>query len=496
MCVWHMCEKIPGWWGCSPSSFATICTDESSFLRSSATRTVTNYHIHFGKQKMSSQNEAGILNSDSRIVGFGNAPSSKSSRSGCIGKVTSLVLLLISAALAVALAVTLLRVGEGTASQSGPSPWLLACYPALRDITVNQTEVYYNAATFVSFPQYNIPSLLPYFTVLPTTVEQVQRALKCAKRYNLKVSIKGGGHNYAGFSQAPLGGFQISLQSMRNFSYVNFNGTPALRTQPGVAFGDTYGFLNEYHPDLLLAGGLCPSVGIVGFHLGGGMGPLSRLYGVGCDNLLQATMLTVNGSDLVVANETSNPDLFWALRGGGGPSFGVVVEMIIRLNPNPHQNFSYGEFCVGTDISNITANLQKYAAKLAIEDFPDWLTVHWRLVKRRPPKLSGLCYLIYSIRNASETEAAIARSIGENQVFQSQGPLKGDPEWAFIQEHPTYMEMVAANAVCTQKPMPAPCYLRSTTPSSICWFKLIPRCLTLMTVMPLATFRAWSSGVL
>jgi FAD/FMN-containing dehydrogenase len=86
----------------------------------------------------------------------------------------------------------------------------------------------------------------------------------------------------------------------------------------------------------VFSGGTCPTVGAAGLTLGGGMGPNSRWAGLTCDLLTEATVVTADG-EVVVANESSHPDLFWALRGSAGRNFGICSAFKYRLAPRPHR---------------------------------------------------------------------------------------------------------------------------------------------------------------
>ncbi|KAF3924998.1 hypothetical protein AA313_de0202396 [Arthrobotrys entomopaga] len=88
----------------------------------------------------------------------------------------------------------------------------------------------------------------------------------------------------------------------------------------------------------VVVGGSNPTVGLLGWMLGGGHGPLSSSYGMGADNLLEARVVLASGQ-VVTANEYTNPDLYWALRGGGGGTFGIVTQAIIRAFPTPRTAF-------------------------------------------------------------------------------------------------------------------------------------------------------------
>lgn len=88
----------------------------------------------------------------------------------------------------------------------------------------------------------------------------------------------------------------------------------------------------------MFPGGKCPTVGVSGFTLGGGWGLSSRLYGLGCDSLIELELVNYEGK-LIKANKFSNADLFWACRGAGGGNFGVVVGMTFQL-PKPTNTYT------------------------------------------------------------------------------------------------------------------------------------------------------------
>lgn len=108
----------------------------------------------------------------------------------------------------------------------------------------------------------------------------------------------------------------------------------------GERVRDVYEAANQKN-DIVVAGS-AQDVGIVGWFTGGGHGPLTSTYGMGVDNVLQVTVVTPNG-ELVTANECLHPDLFWAIRGGGGGTFGVITKVVMKAYPSPSmqtQSFS------------------------------------------------------------------------------------------------------------------------------------------------------------
>jgi FAD/FMN-containing dehydrogenase len=153
----------------------------------------------------------------------------------------------------------------------------------------------------------------------------VAAALEFVREAGLPVAIRGGGHDYAGHSTCD-GGIVIDLSPMQRIEI----DPPARRVRVGAGtkWGQVYEAAQVH--GLAPIGGTVSTVGVAGFTLGGGMGNLSRRFGLGVDNLLSAEVVTVTG-DIVRASETENPDLFWALRGGGG-NFGVVTEFELRVH--------------------------------------------------------------------------------------------------------------------------------------------------------------------
>ncbi|HEX6677616.1 MAG TPA: FAD-binding oxidoreductase [Actinomycetes bacterium] len=154
----------------------------------------------------------------------------------------------------------------------------------------------------------------------------VVRAVEFARSEGLTVAVRGGAHSVAGFSTSD-GGVVVDTSPMKGIRV-----DPAARravAQPGLTWSE---FDHETQAlGLAVTGGLVSSTGIAGFTLGGGLGWLLRKYGLTCDYLISADVVTADGQ-LLTASEQEHPDLFWALRGGGG-NFGVVTSLEYRLHP-------------------------------------------------------------------------------------------------------------------------------------------------------------------
>ena len=157
-------------------------------------------------------------------------------------------------------------------------------------------------------------------------VADVQACVEFAREHDLLVSVKGGGHNFAGKCVVE-GGFMIDLADMRSVS-VDPAGLRA-RAGGGAKWID---FDTETQAfGLATTGGTVSDTGIGGLTLGGGIGWLSGRYGLTCDNLVSAEVVLADGR-IVTASADENVDLFWGLRGGGG-NFGVVTSFEYQLHP-------------------------------------------------------------------------------------------------------------------------------------------------------------------
>ncbi len=153
----------------------------------------------------------------------------------------------------------------------------------------------------------------------------VINAVNFGRENNLLTAVRGGGHNVAGFGTCD-DGMIIDLSEMREIQ-VDTQAETA-RAQGGLTWGD---FDKATQPFALsTTGGLVSTTGIGGLTLGGGIGWLMRKYGMTIDNLLEVELITANG-EKVIANTNDHPDLFWAVRGGGG-NFGIVTNFTYRLH--------------------------------------------------------------------------------------------------------------------------------------------------------------------
>lgn len=166
---------------------------------------------------------------------------------------------------------------------------------------------------------------MPLAIVRARNVADVAAAMRYARDNGLPLTVRGGGHHFAGYAVID-GGVTIDLSPMRNV-YVDREHRVA-RVEGGALWSDVDRATCKY--GLATPGGTVSSVGVAGFTLGGGIGRLSRAYGLAADNLVSVDVVTADGR-CVTASEDENESLFWAIRGGGG-GFGVVTSFEFRLH--------------------------------------------------------------------------------------------------------------------------------------------------------------------
>ena len=160
----------------------------------------------------------------------------------------------------------------------------------------------------------------PQAIAQPRTPGEVQAAVTFCRDLGIKPTARSGGHSFQGFSTTS--GLLIDMSAM-NRVVLNRTRTKA-RIGAGALLIDIYRELFN-QGRMAINGGTCPLVGISGLTQGGGVGPFSRQYGLTLDRLIGANVVTAQGESLRVS-EDENPDLFWAIRGGGGGNFGIVTS--------------------------------------------------------------------------------------------------------------------------------------------------------------------------
>ncbi|PGH12703.1 hypothetical protein AJ79_04063 [Helicocarpus griseus UAMH5409] len=178
----------------------------------------------------------------------------------------------------------------------------------------------------------------PAFAVDVSNVAQVQLAVNFARNSGIRLIVKNTGHDFSGKS-AGAGSLSIWTHNLKDMEFIpeySAEGTdwtgPAIKAGSGVQAYDLYEFCNQH--GVVTIGGEGQTVGITGGYIqGGGHSPLSSIYGMGADHVLEMEVVTPDGH-FVTASKSENEELFWALRGGGGSTYGVVTSMTLKARPD------------------------------------------------------------------------------------------------------------------------------------------------------------------
>ncbi len=187
---------------------------------------------------------------------------------------------------------------------------------------VRPGEAAYTTAKRLFDPRFD--SLRPAGIAYCGNPHDVATCLAFVRKYGVPVAARSGGHSYAGWSSTS--GLIVDVTKMAG---VNVNGSTAT-VGAGTKLIDFYSWLAAH--GRAVPGGSCPTVGIAGLTLGGGIGVVSRAYGLTSDNVTSLQIVTADGQ-VRTANAGTNADLFWACRGGGGGNFGVVTSFTFTTHP-------------------------------------------------------------------------------------------------------------------------------------------------------------------
>jgi len=227
---------------------------------------------------------------------------------------------------------------------------------------------------------------LPAYSVRAETLEDIQRTLEFCNLHNIAVSVKTSGHNYSGSSTAKdsvliwLAHYEkhgdiLTDQDVNGFTdscgteYIYSTDIDIIKIGAGATWGDVYNFAGTNY-NVIGGGGLTVSA-IGGWLQGGGLSAMSRTHGIGIDNVVQLDVVLTNGT-LVMADACMNSDLFWALRGGGGGTFGIVVAAYYKLHPVSQVTMLSMNFIrAGTETNTCQDNDEAIQGYFASTESPD-----------------------------------------------------------------------------------------------------------------------------
>ena len=196
---------------------------------------------------------------------------------------------------------------------------------AVRGSVIGRRSARYTQARVLFNTRFD--AVKPLAVVFAENADDVARTVRWARKHRIQIAPRAGGHSYGGYSTA-AGGVILDVSRLSGVA------VDAGRRQATIGAGavliDVYAALARH--GFTIPAGSCPSVGMAGLALGGGVGFTSRKFGLTCDNVLALTIVTPDGT-VRLCDPSHDADLYWASRGGGGRNFGVVTSFRFRIHP-------------------------------------------------------------------------------------------------------------------------------------------------------------------
>ncbi|XP_059289259.1 berberine bridge enzyme-like 22 [Lycium ferocissimum] len=211
-------------------------------------------------------------------------------------------------------------------------------YSHSSDINIKKHIHFPKSPTYSSLIEYgqknprwlNSSSAQPIFIIAPKNESEIQPIILCSQKFGLQIRVKSGGHDYEGLSFRSVTETQFVIIDLFKLDEINIDeNNQTAWIQTGVTMGQLYYEIAKKSENLAFPGGLYPTIGSGGLISGGGIGTLMRKFGLSADNVLDARVMDVNGK--ILDRESMGEDMFWAIRGGGGSSFCVILSWKIKL---------------------------------------------------------------------------------------------------------------------------------------------------------------------
>lgn len=271
--------------------------------------------------------------------------------------------------------------------------------------------------------------------------DDIRTTLAYARAHNLHVAIRNGGHSYAGWSS----GNNRLIIDVSKLNRIRAGGNTAV-VGAGSKLIDVYRALAA--KGVTIPAGSCPTVGVSGLTLGGGHGVTSRAYGLTCDSLTQATLITADGKQLT-ANATTHKDLFWALRGAGNGNFGVVTELQFKTHPAPQAVTAY----MSWPWSKAAALIKAWQAWGPAQPDEIWSALS---ISNHAGGTPTITVAAFSLGTYNELKNAVDRL--------ADGPGGPGPARSVSIKRRSYEESMELYAGCSSFTSDAQCHLPGTTP--------------------------------
>lgn len=331
----------------------------------------------------------------------------------------------------------------GTATATGNSPAAPANWTALaRDLDgrlIRPGDADWKSAHQLYNTRFD--TLKPAAVAYVAHPDDIRTTLAYARAHHLKVAIRNGGHSYGGWSS----GNNRLIIDVSKLNRIRATGNSAV-VGAGSKLIDVYRALAA--KGTTIPAGSCPTVGVSGLTLGGGQGVTSRAYGLTCDSLTQATIVTADGKQLV-ANATTNKDLFWALRGAGNGNFGVVTELHFKTHPRPQGVTAYMTW----PWSKAAALIKSFQEWGPSQPDEIWSSLHLACRAGGAPTISVAAFSLGTYRELQNAVDSLADRPG--------GP--GPASSVSLKRH-SYEEAMEIYAGCSSFGTDAQCHLPGSTP--------------------------------
>ncbi|AOR33488.1 hypothetical protein BFF78_22660 [Streptomyces fodineus] len=269
--------------------------------------------------------------------------------------------------------------------------------------------------------------------------DDIRTTLAYAHAHNIRISIRNGGHSYAGYSS----GDNRLILDVSKLNRIRVSGGTAV-VGAGSKLIDVYRALAA--KGATIPAGSCPTVGVSGLVLGGGHGVASRAYGLTCDSLTQATLITADGTQ-VTANASSHSDLFWALRGAGNGNFGVVTELQFKTHPAPQAVTAYMTW----PWSKAAAVLKAWQEWGPSQPDEIWSSLHLACSPGGTPTISVACFSLGTYGELQNAVDRLAHQAGANAT-------------SVTLRRRGYEEAMEIYAGCSSFSTDAQCHLPGSTP--------------------------------
>ncbi|KAF8652001.1 hypothetical protein HU200_062941 [Digitaria exilis] len=227
--------------------------------------------------------------------------------------------------------------GSSSASSTDFLRCLSSSIPSNLFVTQSSPSFTSILVSSIKNPRFFTPSTVrPLCIVTPTNASDVQSTVLCGRRHGVRIRVRSGGHDYEGLSYRSVSpGEVFAVVDLANLRSVRVNSAQATAwVDSGATVGELYHAVAKgSNGRLAFPAGLCPTIGVGGHFSGGGFGLLQRKYGIAVDHVINAVLVDAGGR--LLDKNAMGRDVFWAIRGGGGESFGIVLSWQVKLVPVP-----------------------------------------------------------------------------------------------------------------------------------------------------------------